>query len=221
MADTYRWGAAALVAIGEPATAFTDAYDRNVNRQVEAGLDANPAGQALLLFMQGQESWHGSPGILHGLLNEIVTDLGLDASPTWPKGANWLLPRLKEAQPLLARHGIAFETGRSAHQRTIRIWKPDPDGVIGVTAVTQRPDVVLPVLDSVDDAPATVTDGVTHLAFGLPDQGGDVARDGNDGAGEGVNDVAAASLAGADDALTQEDLFPPGLRHYDGRWEPR
>ena len=137
MADFAYWGAAAAEALGRNKEDFLEAYMRNVGRQNDAAIEANPVAQAVLAFMEERENWVGNPGDLLEKLDEAAEDHHIDVkSRMWPKNHVWLTRRLREVQPNLLAMGVEFTNDREGRTRTLCLRKAPGNTVTPVITVT-------------------------------------------------------------------------------------
>lgn len=122
MADFARWGVAAAIAMGSTQDDFLAAYSRNVDRQNEAAIEANPLAQAVIAMMEPEDIWVGSPSRLLQKLGSVASSIGISTrSQSWPKEPSWLTRRLTECQPNLQSVGITWTAKRSPRERLITI----------------------------------------------------------------------------------------------------
>jgi hypothetical protein len=123
MADFATWVVAAELALPWKQGDFLAAYTRNCAAVVEHSLDADPVAMAVRAFMEGKESWEGTPSELLVLLEGWISE-GARRSKSWPKAANSLSNRLRRAAPALRAGGIEIERTKSGSKnRTITIFR--------------------------------------------------------------------------------------------------
>jgi hypothetical protein len=124
MADFAKWATAAEAAWGWPDGAFLEVYAENRAGQAAASVEADLVASTLVDFMQGRESWEGTPTGLLETLTTLVPEekrkMKVGRSYAWPQGANVLTRRLRKAQVFLKQVGIRI-TGAHSGERTIRV----------------------------------------------------------------------------------------------------
>ena len=125
MADFARWGASAAIALGYTADNFLAGYQNNVCEQNQAAIDASLVAQTILIFMENQDTWEGTPGRLLGDLNTVAENGNIDIrARAWPKNPSWLTRRLREVFPNLLAMGIRVNSDdRTPGHRVIRLEK--------------------------------------------------------------------------------------------------
>jgi hypothetical protein len=123
MADFAKWGCAIAEAIGSTKEAFLAAYNSNIDRQNDEAIYASSVAQAILMFMDEQDEWEGTPADLLVKLEKIAFAKQLDRDYSWPKGPVWLTRRLNEVQTNLASKGINVSHSTTATSRIIKLTK--------------------------------------------------------------------------------------------------
>ena len=142
MADFAHWCCTVMRALGYEEKRFLEAYTRNIARQHQEALDANPTALALMSLMEEQPEWSGSPTALLEALEGVATGLKLDQrSKLWPKDPRWVWRRIREALPSLEAQGISVERERG-DKRMITIQKraASVDGADGDVETTKPAD---------------------------------------------------------------------------------
>lgn len=126
MADFTRWGCAVAKAIEieSPCETFLSAYHENIATQHDQAIDASPIGTVIIMFMDDQEAWEGTPSELLDKLRPIAENMKLDNHKQFPRYANWVWRRIKEVRVNLQEKGIGAERGKDGG-RLIRLWKND------------------------------------------------------------------------------------------------
>ena len=140
MADFAVWGCAIAEAAGFGQETFLSAYNASIALQNEEAINASGLATTIVMFMEGQDKWEGSPTKLLGELEGIAMLEKVDMrSRMWPQGAQALLRRLKEVQSNLLKIGIRVSHGHAAKGRRFialeKIVASDPKDV----ALTQEP----------------------------------------------------------------------------------
>lgn len=110
MADLAKWVTAAEPAMGlEPGT-FIRAYTGNETDAYEAAINANLVAQAIIRFMESQDSWTGTPASLYAILSEQESNQYGKRPNGWPGAPQWMSNKLSEAAPALrAKYGIDIQ----------------------------------------------------------------------------------------------------------------
>lgn len=107
MADFATWGCAVAMALGKESHDFITAYFKNMRIQNEEALEGSPVARAIIAFMEGRDSWEGSPGELLDNLDGIAESLKLNTrDKRYPKDPRWLWRRIKEVRTNLLTVGI-------------------------------------------------------------------------------------------------------------------
>lgn len=122
MAAFARWGYAIAEAAGFSGLDFIKAYSKNIDRQNDEAIDANPVAVAVVHFMKDHEDWLGTSSELYGYLDTIVKDLHLAAKYGWAGSAATLSKELRRLVPTLRARGIGVTFLPRGNQRTIRIY---------------------------------------------------------------------------------------------------
>jgi hypothetical protein len=124
MADFTRWGYAITEALGRSGKEFLNDYTRDEeNRNIEI-IEDSPFGQALLIFLEDENHWEGSPGELLKELEIVADRENIDTtSKLWPGDPRWVTRRINELRPLLMLEGINYKLDRNDKKRTVFISK--------------------------------------------------------------------------------------------------
>ncbi|MCH7490756.1 MAG: hypothetical protein IID05_08670 [Gemmatimonadetes bacterium] len=140
MADFAKWSVALETAARWPAGSFLDAYASNRAEQVRAFVEADYISSHLLDFMEDRMEWTGTPTDLYDRLADLASDT-TKRQKAWPKSANVLGKRLREAAPSLNRSGIEIVFPRGT-VRTYAISRngTSRDSVVGVVGVVANPE---------------------------------------------------------------------------------
>ena len=165
MADFAKWSTALETAARWPAGSFLDAYASNRAEQVRAFVEADYIASHLLQFMEDRKEWTGTPTDLYDRLADLATDT-TKRQRAWPKSANVLGRRLREAAPSLNRSGIEIVFPRG----TVRTYAISRDG--------QSRDSVVTV-DGIDGNPEKTGDLVVQTELQTTTTGDDLSAAGN------------------------------------------
>lgn len=111
MADWTLWGLAVAEDLGATPDAFLAAYRKNVGRQTEEVLEADPVARAVRELAQ-RGGFSGTPTDLFKLLRDRAGDEA--KTDAWPKRADGLGRRLNVLRSTLADVGVSVTTGRAA-----------------------------------------------------------------------------------------------------------
>lgn len=112
MADFAVWVNAAERALGWPAGTFLDAYRRNRKDANQTALEASPVGQALMEFMERQDTWAGSASELLEELDRVEAGhAGKRDRAGWPTSVKALAGQVRRIAPNLRRLGLETITG--------------------------------------------------------------------------------------------------------------
>ncbi|MGA2465704.1 MAG: hypothetical protein ABSH06_15300 [Thermodesulfobacteriota bacterium] len=107
MADFGAWGFAIAEALeigaGEK---FLQAYQRNIERQIEEVIQINALAQAVLSFMENQEHWQGTIGDAWKSLYKIA---GPQKDPSFPKNERALRRHLATIRTILQHNSIFYQ----------------------------------------------------------------------------------------------------------------
>lgn len=124
MADFTLYGCAIAIGMGLAKEEFLCAYEANLGIQNEEAIREHAVASAIVVFMDHRSEWSGSPSELLGELNSIATAENMDQRErSWPKGANWLTKRVKEAKSNLATAGISITISKRGGRREITLCK--------------------------------------------------------------------------------------------------
>jgi hypothetical protein len=104
MADFALWVTVCEGALWKRGT-FIRAYDANRAAATETVLDADPVAVAVQTFMKDRTQWKGSATALHENLSSIISEME-KRERKWPKAANTLSAKLREAAIGLREVGI-------------------------------------------------------------------------------------------------------------------
>lgn len=141
MADFCRWGYAIAEAMGIDGKIFMDMYSGAITHQNEVAIDHHPVASAVRVFMDGKESWEGSPSGLLEELQKIAVSEKIDMqSHSWPKAAHTLTKRLKEIKSNLADIGITFTETRTGASRFIVLSNANPSSRSSSASLPQHND---------------------------------------------------------------------------------
>jgi hypothetical protein len=122
MADFARWGYAIAEVAGLGGDNFVEAYKANIEKQDEEAIEANPAAQALISYMEDREDWEGTASELLKDLNTYVGfGSGLRDSYLWPKDAARLSIKLNEVEPNLMSRGLFLKRYTSNLRRITKV----------------------------------------------------------------------------------------------------
>jgi hypothetical protein len=122
MADFARWGYAIAEAAGYGGNNFVEAYKSNIDKQDEEAIEANPAAQALISYMEDRPDWEGTASELLKDLNTYVGfTSGIRDSYLWPKDAARLSIKLNEVEPNLMSRGISLKRYTSKLRRITKV----------------------------------------------------------------------------------------------------
>ncbi len=133
MADFAKWGTAISRAMGVNDHEFLTAYQESILSQHEEAIAASPVAQTVIELMENSNKWEGTPSNLLAELNALAGRLQIDTrGKDWPKEANWVWRRLREAQNNLEAIGLAIEREGKGSKRIISIRKVSKDGVNAV-----------------------------------------------------------------------------------------
>jgi len=122
MADFARWGYAIAEVAGLGGDNFVEAYKANIEKQDEEAIEANPAAQALISYMEDREEWEGTASeLLKDLNNYVGFTSGLRDSYLWPKDAARLSIKLNEVEPNLMSRGISLKRYTSKLRRITKV----------------------------------------------------------------------------------------------------
>lgn len=121
MADFTVRGAAIAEAIGYGSDAFLGVYRKNVEAQNDEVLEGNVIGALILMLMESEERWEGTPTKLLSDLKHLASQRLMDEKQL-PKNANALTRQMKYLQPALEAANIEWFRDLG-HERTIVIRK--------------------------------------------------------------------------------------------------
>ena len=127
MADPAKWIIAAEPDLPWENGTFLKEYNHNRERLVDMTLEADPVAPIVVEFFQKHGDWSGTPTELLNALDEIVPKT-LRNRKIWPKRANTLSNKLRQAAPSLRKRGIEIERSKSG-QRNITIRKVEDEAV--------------------------------------------------------------------------------------------
>lgn len=119
MADFAYLAVAAEAAYGHDGR-FLEAYTRNSNDAVEAGIEASPIGASIIELMEDRIDWVGRGKDLLEMLNDIAGPVQT-RSREWPQSLKGLANALKRLAPPLRFHGI--EISRFKDGKGHRLYK--------------------------------------------------------------------------------------------------
>jgi putative DNA primase/helicase len=117
MADFAKFATATEEAFGWPNGSFMEAYLRNHEIGLEAGLEADPVAQAILEW--DVDSWWGTATELLNILVQHAPESTI-RSQYWPKTASALSSKLRRLLPTLREIGISITFERDGRDRSRR-----------------------------------------------------------------------------------------------------
>ncbi len=182
MSDWFLWGCAVAQAMGIPQEKFVRAYYENVKFQHEEAVEADPVANAVIEFMDKDQSpyWIGTPSSLYSELSELAKGMNFQ-NKHWPSSSSALSKRLKKLSYNLGEVGIVIEyPPRTTTSRMIKITRKKRREQIetrGVSlSVTNKvsESAVIPVMPSLPNRTAEVamTGTITQGSkAGLADDG--------------------------------------------------
>ncbi|HMM36238.1 MAG TPA: hypothetical protein PKA62_16085, partial [Thermoanaerobaculia bacterium] len=152
MADWTLWGLAVAESLGATPDAFLAAYRKNVGRQTEEVLEADPIARAVRELAQGG-GFSGTPSDLFKLLRDRAGDEA--KTDGWPKRADGLSRRLNVLRSTLADAGVSVTTGRAPtvdRGRIVMISLTSPmyPGTASNASNASKPPHRLDALDALD-----------------------------------------------------------------------
>ncbi|WP_394752802.1 hypothetical protein [Crenothrix sp.] len=119
MADMAKWTAACEVGTGYEGE-FMKAHSKNQTEAVELGIEASPAGSAIMALMDSRDSWTGSPNDLMSALEAIAGERQT-RSKAWPQSTKGLSNIIKRLMPGFRKLGLSIEDGRTMTGRFYKI----------------------------------------------------------------------------------------------------
>lgn len=117
MLDACLWSARCAPALGIPAKAIIDTYQRSRAAGGAAALDADPIGSAIIRWAQQHEHWIGTCTELL----QAMAAAGLAHGPRWPHDARALGRRIRMLRAALATQGVIVEERRRGTARRLEI----------------------------------------------------------------------------------------------------
>jgi hypothetical protein len=152
MADWTLWGLAVAEDLGATPDAFLAAYRKNVGRQTEEVLEADPVARAVRELAQ-RGGFSGTPSDLFKLLRDRAGDEA--KTDGWPKRADVLSRRLNVLRSTLADAGVSVTTGRTqtadrARIVTVSLTPHMYPGNASNASNASRPGGSLDALDAMD-----------------------------------------------------------------------
>lgn len=123
MADLAKWVTAAEPAMDLKPGTFVQAYAANETDAYDAAINSNPVAQAVLRFMENQESWTGTPADLYTVLSAQVADQSGRKPQGWPSAPQWMSNRLNAAAPALRTRSIDVQRIRQGDDRGLLLQK--------------------------------------------------------------------------------------------------
>ncbi|MBP7675991.1 MAG: hypothetical protein KBB14_06670 [Thermoanaerobaculia bacterium] len=167
MADWTLWGLAVAESLGATPDAFLAAYRRNVGRQTEEVLEADPIARAVRELAQ-RGGFSGTPSDLFKLLRDRAGDEA--KTDGWPKRADGLSRRLNVLRSTLADAGVSVTTGRAptvdrGRIVTISLTSPMYPGTASNASNASKPPRRLDAMDALDANPGHIF-GVSQDAPG-------------------------------------------------------
>jgi len=124
MADFASWAFRFCEALDGRGDGFVDAYAQSIGQRAITALEVHPLGVAVQAFMDGRDTWQGTPAELLNELEAVADQEKICTSDSaWPGSASWLGRRLREVMVDLKELGIVFEENRDGRRRTITLEK--------------------------------------------------------------------------------------------------
>ncbi len=117
MADWCLWGLALAESIGTTPTQFKDAYQRNVDRQLEEVLEADPVARAVRELVQRERGFSDTASALFDKLKEKHGEEIKAKDSGWPKRSDGLSRRLRVLASSLSDAGISVRWTRTGEKR--------------------------------------------------------------------------------------------------------
>ena len=120
---------------------FIDAFDQNIQVQVEEAISANSIATAIVKFMENRDNWEGTATDLLAELETVAAELKINTNQkSWPKAPNTLSRRLNEVKTNLREIGITIDKcfiGDKGKARGIKVCK-DTVGTVGTVGKPVR-----------------------------------------------------------------------------------
>ena len=203
MADFAQWGCAVAEAMGIGGDRFLKAYFYNLGHQHEVVIEASSVAMAVVNFMDGQETWEGSPGELLRELTTVAESLGMRPnSRGWPSQPHILTRQLNNLKVSLEGTGIGFEPGqRTSKQRRIRLFRKDRE-------IPSQASQVHPFREKAYDfghlVGGTCSDDISIETSPLPDASPLIKDDANDDDDANSHPIAKAKRPAQMDLFAEE-----------------
>lgn len=139
LADFHKWGCAIAESLGYTSADFTEAYEGEVNNQVEETINAEPVGIALLKYLESAESFNGTATELLEQLKVAAIESKINITlKYWPQDGSHLSKKINELKPALSKKGYQI-INKNGTPRKLVIAKT------GQTTLTPQPrDPTLP-----------------------------------------------------------------------------
>lgn len=107
MADFGAWGFTIAEALEKGmGVKFLQAYQKNIERQIEEVVQTNALAQAVLSFMENKKHWKGTIGVAWERLYELA---GSQKDPSFPRNERTLRKHLASIKPSLQHFGISYQ----------------------------------------------------------------------------------------------------------------
>lgn len=131
LADWFQWACAAEHALGFEHNEFGRALGTARDAENMAQIEAAPCGQAVIQLMEKRDSWAGTVGNLHRVLQRFRKP----KERGWPENPRGLGPALTSIAPALRALGIDvdFARKRTARGRMVTLRRVAPAGTPGYT----------------------------------------------------------------------------------------
>ena len=98
---------------------FLNAFTRNEKEQHIEVIESHIESQILIQFLEGKESWEGTPTEFYEELTDIAEEQKLKRN--WPKNAASLVKKIKKLSHNLQEMGIKFRSSSLGKSRMISI----------------------------------------------------------------------------------------------------
>jgi len=138
MADFTIWGCAIAQGLGNSQDEFMTVYYSNIAEQNDEAIHESSVATAVMVFIEREIEWEGSPSELFDELKKIAESENLDAKGLgWPKSVNSLSRRINEVKTNLAEKGIIVESRKISNgKRVIKIQNIAKNTATTATPVT-------------------------------------------------------------------------------------
>lgn len=140
MADFALWVTAAESALKWHKGSFMEAYYKNRNDAIEQGLESDPIGVTVQLFMKNREIWEGTAEMTLRHLSNYIGDDRTKYTSAWPTSRK-LKECLRRIAPALRVMGIEYtDLGRKSQGASLKLEKVKESST-PTTFNTQGPSV--------------------------------------------------------------------------------